>query len=161
MVLVTAFWNVFRRIEEYVTSLLLAVIVLLVFLAALLRWFGEPLTWSVDLATLLFVWVGFMGADIAVQHRRHIGVDLFPQSLSPRGQQIMRILIDLVSLAFAATIAIFAARLAIMNPHRRFPGMDISYSWATGSAAVGAALLCRSLFERLFTAVQTMRGKQK
>lgn len=139
-----------RPIETAVTSVLLAAIVVLVFLAALLRWFGMPLTWSVDLATLLFVWVGFLGADLAVQTERHIGVDLFPNTLSPRPRHLLRIAIDIAALAFVGMLCYFAIRLAVMNPHRRFPGMNISYSWATGSAAVGSILLCRSLLERIF-----------
>ena len=51
------------QLEFAVAALLLAAIVLLVFVAAVMRFFGHPLIWSVDLAQLLFIWLCF--------HRRH------------------------------------------------------------------------------------------
>jgi TRAP-type transport system small permease protein len=151
--------DLLTRTESTIASVLLTAVVLLVFLAALVRWFGRPLTWSVDLATLIFVWVCFLGADLAVQKHRHIGVELLPNALSPAARAILRIAIDVACMIFAATLAIYAGRLAIMNPSRRFPGMNISYSWATGSAAVGSTLIVRSLVARILSYATKDFGK--
>lgn len=148
--------NLFLTVEQTAGRLLLALVIILVFVAALLRWFSFPIVWSVDMAQLMFVWVNFIGADLAVQKRRHIGVTLLVDKFSPRGRFIVALLTDLASLAFVMTLGYFAAKLAIENPHRRFPGMSISYSWATGSAAVGSLLMIRSFVVRI---VQLLRNQ--
>ena len=49
------------QIELAICVILLAIITALVFVAAIMRFFGHPLVWSVDLAQLLFIWVCFLG----------------------------------------------------------------------------------------------------
>ncbi len=139
------------RIEEAAGKILLFLIIVLVFSAALLRWFGKPLTWSVDLAQLFFVWVCFIGADLAVQKHRHIGIDFFIRSFPSTLRKAIDLTGNLLILIFLGFIAFFSFKLAIMNPQRRFPGMNISYSWATASAGVGAVLMLRSVFWRLLS----------
>ena len=68
-------------IERRLSEILLLFMVVFVFIAASLRWFGYPLVWSVDLAQLLFIWISFIGADIALQNNKHIGVDILTRNL--------------------------------------------------------------------------------
>ena len=55
-----------EQIEFAIAAVLLAAIVLLVFMAAIMRFFGYPLIWSVDMAQLLFIWLCFFGATRAM-----------------------------------------------------------------------------------------------
>jgi TRAP-type C4-dicarboxylate transport system permease small subunit len=54
---------------------MLAFIIIFVFIAPSCG-SSQPPSWSVDMAQLLFIWVCFIGADLAMQKDRHIGVDL-------------------------------------------------------------------------------------
>ena len=62
------------RIEETAARVLLAAIVVLVFLAALTRWFDYPIIWSIDIAQLFFGWICFLGADTALRLSRYFGL---------------------------------------------------------------------------------------
>ena len=55
------------QIELAVCFALLAGITGLVFVAAIMRFFGHPLTWSVDMAQLLFIWLCMLGATRAMR----------------------------------------------------------------------------------------------
>src|SRR3546814_10072287 len=79
----------FLEAEALLAVGLLAVIVFLVFIAGVMRWFGEPLIWSVDLAQLLFVWVSFLGADMALRKRAHIGIDYLVRRLPGRARVVV------------------------------------------------------------------------
>ena len=46
---------------------LLVFITGLVFVAAVMRFYGHPLVWSIDLAQLLFIWLCFLGASRAMR----------------------------------------------------------------------------------------------
>ena len=48
---------------------LLAIITGLVFVASIMRFFGHPLIWSVDLAQLLFIWLCMLGATRAMREK--------------------------------------------------------------------------------------------
>ena len=130
-----------NKIEVLLSEILLAFIIIFVFAAALLRWIGVPLVWSVDLAQLLFVWICFIGADIALQKDRHIGVDFLTRAFPIRLQKTVLLLSYALIGAFLSLIAVFGTYLAIINYHRQFSGMEFSYSWATSSAPIGCLLI--------------------
>ena len=39
--------------------------------------------WTEELATFLLVWVGLLGASVALHHRAHLGIDYFVSKLPP------------------------------------------------------------------------------
>ncbi|MBE0529342.1 MAG: TRAP transporter small permease, partial [Rhodospirillales bacterium] len=53
----------YRKAEEAISRVLLAICVVLVIVASLGRWYGHPIIWSVDMAQLLFVWICVLGAN--------------------------------------------------------------------------------------------------
>ncbi|HOX31161.1 MAG TPA: TRAP transporter small permease subunit [Spirochaetales bacterium] len=137
-------------IERRVSELLLAAIIVLVFAAAFLRLIRHPLVWSMDLATLLFVWVCFIGADLAMEQNKHIGVDLLTNLMPPAARRALALLANALAAAFLALIAVFGTRLAVINVKDQFQGMELSHSWATMSAPVGCALMIRTLAKKSF-----------
>lgn len=128
-------------IEERVVIVLLAMLILLVFLAASLRWFGVSVAWSIDVAQLLFAWVCFVGADLALRSESHVGVDMLTQMLPLKARNIISFLLNLMILAFVVTVFYFGSKLCIQNYQRIFNTIPISYSYVTLSAPVGSFLM--------------------
>jgi TRAP-type C4-dicarboxylate transport system permease small subunit len=134
-----------NELEMKIAKGLLAAIVVLVFLAAIFRWFGLPLVWSVDSAQLLFVWACFIGADQALVRNRHIGVDFLTRRMSGNINHLLSIATYLLILAFLLIVLIYGINLCIESRYRRFNGMDLSFVWATSSAPVGALLMIKTV----------------
>lgn len=147
----------FRKGEAILAGFLLAVIVLLVFAAGVLRWFGQPLIWSVDMAQLLFVWVSFLGADMALNKHAHIGIDYFSRRLPPRAHATLDLLLALVVLAFLLTMAVMGYRLTMLNLERQFGDSGISYAFVTGAVPVGCLLMAFTLLGQAWRAVLRLR----
>jgi len=141
--------HLITSVEKRICQLFLIFIIVLVFFAASLRWIGYPLVWSIDLAQLLFVWVCFLGADLALQQDRHIGVDILVRNLPLKVQHAITIPILIAIIMFLALIGGYGAYLAIINYRRQFSGLELSYSWATASAPIGSALMIRTLLKKL------------
>jgi TRAP-type C4-dicarboxylate transport system permease small subunit len=138
-----------NTIEIRLCQTFLVFIIVFVFSAALMRWVGYPLVWSVDLAQLLFVWICFFGADIALRNDRHIGVDLFVKKMPDKYRRTLQISTYILVIAFLSIIAVYGAYLAVINHRRQFSGMEFSYSWATSSAPVGCFLMIRTLVTKM------------
>ncbi len=137
----------FKAVDT-LASFFLATIVLLVFLAALSRWLNYPLIWSVDTAQLLFGWLCFFGADAAMRHNSHIGMDILVRLLPQRTQRGIRMLLMLLSMLFLGIITIYGFILCYYNYERLFNTIQISYSWATLSVPIGSLLMFRTMFEQ-------------
>ena len=143
------------KAEGLLASLLLAVIVLLVFAAGIMRWFGHPLVWSVDLAQLLFVWVSFIGADLALRKRAHIGIDYLVKRLPGQVRAALDLVLGAVVLGFLLTMAVMGYRLTMLNLERQFGDSGISYAFVTGAVPAGCLLLSVTLLGQM---VRTVRG---
>ena len=125
-------------LEKRLSEILLLTMVLFVFFAAIFRKVGYPIVWSVDLAQLLFVWLSFIGADIALQNNKHIGVDILVRKLPEDVNKSITIVSYFMILCFLILVVGYGTYLAIINYKRQFSGMEISYSWATSAAPAGA-----------------------
>lgn len=147
------------KIEEYLTVVLLGALVLLVFLAAALRWVGISIVWSVDLAQFLLTWLCFIGADIAYGKSKHMGVDLLKNLLPDKMRTGLNIVIDILFVIFMCSILYFGAFLSVDNYARKFNALPISYSFATLSAPVGAGLMIFTGLEKIIRNIRYLCGK--
>lgn len=130
------------RIEEAVAQILLVAIVGLIFIAAVARTIGHPLAWVMDMATLLFAWVVFLAADVAMRKDRHVKLDLFTRLLPSRVQFVISVLLHVVILVFLVLLVRWGVSLSFFTRFRTFQGIPgFSYMWATLSIPVGSLLL--------------------
>lgn len=150
----TKITSVILELERKVCEILLILLIILVFIAAALRWFRLPLVWSVDMAQLFFVWVSFIGADIALQNNRHIGVDIFIRKLPQTVKNIILFTTYVLAIIFLGFVLYYGVYLAIINYRRQFSGMEFSFSWATAAAPFGAVLMIRTLIKKLYLLIR-------
>lgn len=131
----------FSVVEEAFTSLLLLAIVALVFTAAVTRYFGTPINWSVDVAQALFVWVIYVGAHQALLGHQHIGVSILVDRLHPNVRTAIFIGTSGVVAWLLLMIIVHGIHVSIVNVGRILQNIPVSYSWVTMAAPVGAALM--------------------
>lgn len=148
------------EIEMKLSEILLGFIILFVFIAAFLRVFRKPLVWSVDMAQLLFIWVCFIGADLAMLNDKHIGVDMLTNLMPERVRKGVKLFSNVLAMIFLGLIAAYGAYLAVINVDDQFSGMELSHSWATWSAPVGCILMIRTLVKKTFGTATRPEGAQ-
>ncbi len=137
------------RLEGYFVVVFLALLIVLVFLAAALRWFGVSVAWSVDVAQMLFVWVCFIGADLALRQNKHVGLDMLVVRLPPKARNGLALALNILMLAFCLLVVYYGTTLCIQNYRRYFNTIPVSYSFVTAAGPVGCLLLCTTLLNRI------------
>lgn len=76
------FIGVAERIVEWLMALALAVMVVLVFGNVVLRYvFNSGIAWAEEISRLMFVWLIFLGAILALRRHAHLGVELLQAKL--------------------------------------------------------------------------------
>jgi TRAP-type C4-dicarboxylate transport system permease small subunit len=146
------------QIELAICVLLLAAITGLVFVAALMRFFGHPLTWSVDMAQLLFIWLCMLGACRAMREKSHLGMEVLVKYLPYVSRLWVEMLCSAMILAFLAVLMVLGLQLGWLNRARIFGDSTLSYAWVTSAVPVGCALLAISL---IFNMVRAWQGRAK
>lgn len=137
------------KVEEAVVVAFITAMTLLIFLAAVTRTLGYPLNWANDLALLMFAWVVFLGADVALRHADFIRFDLIIKRFPKIVQKVLYYVFTLMAMGFFGLIVAYGFSLAIDNSRRLFQTLGISYMWATLSAPVGSILLIVTMAVKL------------
>jgi len=79
-------------------AVLLTVMILLAFLQIVLRnFFSTGIDWGDSLVRYLVVWVGFIGAAIAVRENKHITIDILSRWISGAANSIVQPVSHLIS----------------------------------------------------------------
>lgn len=144
------------QIELAICFALLAGITGLVFVAAIMRFFGRPLIWSVDMAQLLFIWLCMLGATRAMREKGHLGMEILAGRLGYTRQFWVEIVCTIMMLAFLAVLVVEGVRLTLMNSERTFGDSTLSYSWVTAAVPAGCILLGIAL---VYNMVVAWRGR--
>lgn len=135
----------YAKFENFITNFLMIGVVVFVFGASIMRWVGYPLSWSVEFAQFLFVWVIFLGANRCLREDRHIGVDFFVKKFNPKVNAVLEIVINILIMAFLVFLINFGIQLSIENSVRLISNLPLSYSFITMAVPVGSILMLITL----------------
>lgn len=88
-----------ERIVEWLMALALSVMVILIFCNVVLRYaFNSGIAWAEEVARLMFVWMIFLGAILALRHHAHLGVEMLVEKLSPPARRACAVISHLLML---------------------------------------------------------------
>ena len=146
------------QLELAICVLLLAAITGLVFVAALMRFFGHPLIWSVDMAQLLFVWLCFFGSNKAMRDKGHLGMEVLVSRLGYRRRFWLEVFCTALIIVFLLILVSEGWKLTLLNRERTFGDSTLSYAWVTVSVPVGCLLLAATL---VYNTIRAFRGRDK
>lgn len=150
-------WFVLVRIPELILAALVAILVVFLTLAVVVRYvFDIGIAWSDELARMLFVWVVFVGFAVAIRHRGNIGVELFVDRMPKTVRRGLVLLQDVAVLAFSLFFAWQAAVTVKFSLMQRLPVMQVTIAW------LYAAVLAAGVLMILYSAanlVDTLRGR--
>ncbi len=130
------------KVEIQISKYALGLMTALIFLSAVLRTVGLPLSFAVDGATFLFAWCVFLAADVAMRKDKLVCVDILVVRLPKKAQFFIRLINYLIIAAFLTVLVIYGAKLTYETRYRMFQGIYwLSYSWVTLAVPLGALMM--------------------
>lgn len=142
------------QLELAICVALLGGITGLVFIAAIMRFFGHPLIWSVDMAQLLFIWLCFIGSNKAMREKSHLGMEVLVSRLGYQRRFWLEVICALIILVFLAILAVEGWNLTWLNRERTFGDSTLSYGWVTVAVPVGCVMIGATLIRNMIRAFQ-------
>ena len=112
----------------------------------------QPLVWTDELATILFLWLAMLGAVVAYRRNEHIRLSVLVRRASPRVAQILNTLSSVVTAIFV--IELMPASLKFFDQERidLTPALSIPQSYVVLAVIVGLALILVLALVRLVEA---------
>ena len=140
-----------RLVERTAALLVLADIVVL-FSGVFARFvLGQPLVWSDELASLLFLWLALLGSVVALRRAEHMRMTAWVSRASAQGQAVLEAVAISACLAFLLLLAAPAWNYAADEAFITTPALEISNLWRAAALPVGIALMA------LFSALRLLR----
>jgi tripartite ATP-independent transporter DctM subunit len=103
--------------------------------------FHQPLVWSDELASILFLWLAMFGSVIAFQRGEHMRMTAIVGKLTPRKRALLDLVATSAGVAFLAFVVHPAYEFAQDEVYVRTPAMDIVNSWRAAALPIGLGLM--------------------
>jgi len=134
--------SVLDRIVGGFLALIMGGMTVLVFSSVVLRYvLNSPVTWSEELASLLFAWLTFVGAYVGFRTHSHIRIDTLTMLLPAGVRSGIRRAVDAGVLLVLGVFIWQGFSLVTTTWSLEFPAMEISRGYLYLSLPIGACLM--------------------
>ena len=140
-----------QKFELWLGGVVLILMVIVVVLQVIFRYFGNPLSWPEEVARWTMIWVTFAGASYAFKNGGLIRVEFFVNRYFKPGAQKIINIIDMVLLAVTFGYLLYSSALDMLltiKKHQVYNVTQMPY------AAVVAALALSGVLCVIFSAKQ-------
>ncbi len=97
--------KILDRLEEWIVISMLSAMTLLTFFQVVLRYvFNSGFTWALEMTTIFFAAMIFVGISYGVRVGAHIGVDALVTKLPPAARRATSIIVVLLCLLYAGIV---------------------------------------------------------
>lgn len=127
---------------EIIAAMLIAGIVLLLFGGVVSRYvFSSPIDWIDETVSMAFIWVGMIGAAIAMYRSEHLRLSTFVDKLPPRSRDFVNALALVAVAAFLITLISPAIEHAKQEWVIEMQTLHIPNTFRVSAIAAGALLM--------------------
>jgi tripartite ATP-independent transporter DctM subunit len=143
---------------EIPTAVLLAAEIAILFAGVMARYvLNTPLIWSDELASILFLWLGMLGAAIAFRRNEHMRMTAIVTMAPPAARAFLDVLATTAALAFLLLVLRPALEFAANEGVVTTPALQISNAWRAAALPVGVGLMALFALLRLAEEVSPLR----
>ena len=111
--------------------------------------FHEPIIWSDELASILFLWLAMLGSVIALRRGEHMRMTAFVAMAPPKVQAFLDLLAIVAALTFLLLIVGPAYHFAEEELFITTPALEITNTWRAAALPIGSALMILTVLLRL------------
>ncbi len=106
-------------------------------------------SWTEPGAVMLMSWFIFLGAAVGVRENNHMGFDVLLYVLPPSAKKWLRMISDIVILAFGAGMVWYGGALVRLTWNTTLPALNISGGWDYIPIVAGGLLVMLFALERI------------
>ena len=128
----------------------------LVLMTAMVAWqvycryiLNDSPSWTEPGAVMLMSWFIFLGAAVGVRENNHLGFDILLYVLPHGGKKVLRMISDVVILAFGIGMVFYGMQLALLPSDAILPSLGISGAFDYYPVVGGGILVALFTLERI------------
>jgi tripartite ATP-independent transporter DctM subunit len=135
---------------EVLAAILIAAEIVILFAGVVSRYFLHyPLIWSDEIASILFLWLGVLGAVVAFQRGEHMRMTAFVGMASPRVQAFLEAVAVAAALVFLVLLVEPGYEYINDEAFVTTPALELSSAWRAAALPIGFVLMALMAVLRL------------
>ncbi len=139
-----------QHFEEIVGGGLLVVMCLLGAVKVLSRYLlSSPIAWTEELAVILFTWLVFIGASLALKKNEHFAIDVVVKMLPAAMRKYSSIVRHIAVVLFCLLLIGYGINLAVLSWSVLTPVLEISRGWFYLPVPFGGLLMLARTVEMI------------
>jgi tripartite ATP-independent transporter DctM subunit len=134
-----------------IPAALLVVAEIVILFAGVVARYGlrQPLIWSDELASILFLWLAMLGAAVAFRRSEHMRMTAIVGNAGPRLRAYLDVVATCAALAFLVMVAWPSWQYAYEESYITTPALQVSNIWRAAALPVGIGLMALFALLRL------------
>ncbi|EWY40931.1 ABC transporter permease [Skermanella stibiiresistens SB22] len=142
--------TILGAIVEFPVAILVAAEIALLFSGIVARYvLHTPITWSDELASIMFLWLAMLGSAVAFRRGEHMRMTALVSWASPGTRAFLDVFAVAAALAFLLLVIGPASEFAHEEDQIVTPALEISNMWRAAALPVGLGLMIASAVLRL------------
>ena len=130
------------HLVELPVALLVTAEIVILFIGVVARYgFRQPIIWTDELASILFLWLAMLGAAVAFRRSEHMRMTAVVASARPALRAYLDVVATCAALAFLLLIARPAYEFAYDESFITTPALQIANSWRAAALPTGICLM--------------------
>ncbi len=122
--------------------ILMGAVTALVTVSVILRYgFSTGIVWGEEVARYLMIWMGFLGASLALRKGAHVGVEMLRARLPLGFRRVVTLVASLAAFFFFAMVLYQGSILVVQVAAKESIVLPVSMLWFYLSIPVGAVLM--------------------
>ncbi len=139
---VAAFESLLGRLVEIPAALLVVAEIVTLFAGVVARYVvQQPLIWSDELASILFLWLAMLGSVVAFRRSEHMRMTAVVSSAGPTLRAYLDVVATCAALAFLLLVVVPSYQYAYEESFITTPALQISNSWRAAALPFGICLM--------------------
>lgn len=127
--------SIFGNLDAIICGTTLTACLILVNVNVIFRYFlNNPINWTDEVVTSLFVWTVFMGSAYAHRKHAHLGVDIVVNLVHGRSRKVIEFIVSLLEIAILFLLTYISAQYVLNLIFKRgimFKIADGAFTWGT------------------------------
>lgn len=126
-----------QNLDSIITGFAMVAMTVVVLLNVFFRYFANnPLVWSEEVSTTLFVWSIFAGGEVCFRKKAHLGVDFLVKLLPEKIRSVFVCIIDILVILIIGTLAVISIFYMWNSRANLSRVMQVTVLWNTVPVAV-------------------------
>ena len=103
--------RILTNLDAFICGFTLTLCVILVNLNVVFRYFlNNPIKWTDEVVTSLFIWTVFMGSAYAHRRHAHLGVDIVVNLVHGKGREVIEFVMDVLQILILVLLTYISAQ---------------------------------------------------